>query len=110
MNTMNFEERLDRMGALLDQLVEHQVHMDEKLEAWTERQLQAEERHDKEMAEIRAELRRAVRLSIEEQRRERVRRQELTKKLSELAVAQALTEQELKAFIESLRKPTNGNH
>jgi hypothetical protein len=49
-----------------------------ELEAeYTERILAAEERHDREMASIRAELRRGIRLSVEEHRRERVRRHAL---------------------------------
>jgi hypothetical protein len=73
---------------------EHRKRMDERqseLEAeYTERILAAEERHDKEMGEIRAELRRAIRFSVEEHRRERVRRHEL--------------EAEMKAGMDELRK------
>ena len=50
-------------------------------------------RHDREIAEIRATLRRAIRLSVEEQRRERVRRQELDGKITQLASAQLLNEE-----------------
>ena len=74
-------------------------------------------RHDREMAAIRAELNRAVRLSVEETRRERLRRKDLDDKITQLAAAQLLTEEQIKQtqvtldrFIESLRKPGSGNH
>jgi hypothetical protein len=72
----------------------------------------AEERHDKEMGEIRAELRRAVRLSVEEARRERVRRQEADERLdgyiTKLAAAQLETDHSLQLLIHALRPGGNG--
>src|SRR5262249_15558083 len=62
-------ERLNSVTEKLDTLAERQLQAEE-------RQTQAEERHERDMFAIRAELRRGVRLSIEEQRRERVRRKE----------------------------------
>lgn len=72
----------------------------------------AEERHDREMGDIRAELRRAIRLGIEESRAERRRRREAGERLdsaiSNLAAAQVVTEERLRRFIDSLRKGGNG--
>jgi len=76
--------------------------------------LAAEERHDREMGEIRAQLGRAVRLSVEEARRERVRRQEGDERLdgyiTKLAAAQLETEQKLQSLIDALRSGGNGGH
>ena len=69
---------------------ERQKRIEERQDQLTEWQLQAEERHDKEMGEIRAELRRAIRFSVEEHKRERVRRHEL--------------EADMKAGMDELRK------
>jgi hypothetical protein len=79
----------------------------------TLRQLEAEERsdrahaqHDLEIAEIRSELRHAVRLSILESRTERKKRQELDEKITQLAAAQLVTEALLQAF---LKRSGNGS-
>jgi hypothetical protein len=72
----------------------------------------AGQRHDREMGEIRAQLRRAVRLSVEEARRERVRRQQGDERLdgciTRLAAAQLETEHKLQSLIETLRPGGNG--
>jgi hypothetical protein len=52
------------------------------------------DRHDEEMKAIRNTLRRAVRMAVEEQRRERVRRRELDEKITQLAAAQLLAEEQ----------------
>jgi len=74
------------------------------------------ERHEKDIAAINASLRPAIRLSVEEQRRERVRRQQLEAefqdKMDKLASAQLLTEEKL-SRLEDLfgksREPGNSN-
>ncbi len=82
--------------------------------------LAGEERHDREMAEIREEirkgreeLRRAIRLGIEEARAERRRRREgddrLDSAISKLAAAQLVTEEKLQRFIDSMRRGGNGS-
>ena len=90
--------------------------------ATEERQSAAEERHDREMEDIRREgrafrgdLRRAVALGVREARNERRRRQELDDKITQLAAAQLITEEKLQhlsgtvdAFIDSMRKGANG--
>ena len=72
----------------------------------------AENRHDKQMAEIRAELRRGVRFSVEDARRERVRRQEADERLdgytTKLAAAQLETDHSLQSLIHALRPGGNG--
>jgi len=80
------EERRRRME-------ERQSQLDEE---FTKRIHAAEERHDREMASIRAELRRGIRFSVEEHRRERVRRHEL-------AARQAQHEKELEEFRKSFQ-------
>ena len=65
--------------------------------------------HDKDIKEIRQELRRAVRLSVEEHRREPVRRHQLEDGFSSLQAAQAKTEATLEAFIRSVQKGGNGH-
>jgi hypothetical protein len=67
------EERRKRME-------ERQSQLDED---FTKRIFAAEERHDREMASIRAELRRGIRFSVEEHRRERIRRHELEARQTE---------------------------
>ena len=84
------------------------------------REAAAKERHDREMSEIRKsvaetqeigrqtrlELRRAVRLAVQEARAERKRRKEEDAKL---AASQEALRQSLQAFIESMRQPRNGH-
>jgi chromosome segregation ATPase len=99
--TMQFiVENLAAATARLEKMTERQKEMDERqseLEAeYTKRITAAEERHDREMASIRAELRRGIRLSVEEQRRERVRRKELEAR-------QAEHEKELNEFRKSFQ-------
>ena len=74
-------------------LLEQQAHFNENLARLTRYQIDAGERHDREMAALRAELRRGVHLSIEEARQERQRRHAL-------AEAQRVTEEKLNALIE----------
>jgi hypothetical protein len=71
-----------------------------------ERLKRHEETHNREMGQIRAELRRGVRLAVEEARAERKRRKEEAERL---AAAQALTEQKLQQLIDSLKQPRNGH-
>jgi hypothetical protein len=84
-----------------------------------ERHARAEVRHDREMAEIReetrkvhTELRRAVRLGVQEVRAERRRRGEadehLDTAITRLAAAQLVTEEKLQGLIDALRRGGNG--
>jgi hypothetical protein len=89
-----------RMAELTAKMAESSAKMDEWSERFNERMdsmleyhIGVEERHDREMATIRSELNRAVRASIEEHRRERVRRKALDAKLDKLAASvQQLTD------------------
>jgi negative regulator of replication initiation len=75
------------------------VEFDERLKRY-------EETHNREIGQIRAELRRGVRLAVQESRAERKRRKEEDERL---AAAQALTEKRLQQLIDSLRQPRNGH-
>ena len=97
--------------------------IDERLEALTQSlellahlQADAEERHDREMEEIRREgramrvdLRRAFSMGVREARNARRRGQELDQKITQLAAAQLITEEKLQRFIDSMRRGGNGN-
>ena len=97
--------------------------IDERLEALTQslelvahQQADAEKRHDREMEEIRTEaramrtdMRRAFSMGVSEARRQRKRSAELDEKITQLAAAQLVTEERLRAFIDSLRRGGNGN-
>ena len=88
---MTIDERIEALTMNLELLTEHTAD--------------GEERHEREMADIRAELRRGVRLSIQEARAERGRRQKLEetfeRKITQLAAAQLITEEKLQRFLDS---------
>jgi hypothetical protein len=105
----NIEFILEQMAALTTGLTELR-----------ERQLDAEERHDREMADIRGELRRAIRFSVEEHRRERVRRQELEAAFDDRVTKMAATilahdedlktlKQSIQRFLDSSQRGGNGH-
>jgi hypothetical protein len=96
-------------------ILEREASTAAKLEELAERQLQAE----KNIAALNTVLRRAIRLSVEEQRRERERRQQMFRefddKITKLAAAQLQAEEEtrqlkasVQAFIDSMRRGGNG--
>jgi hypothetical protein len=105
---------------LLEQQAASQARLDAQMAA-------SQERHDREIGEIRQiiaatqeigrqtreELRRAVRLSVQEARAERKRRKEEDAKLAaadeKLAASQEDLRQTLKAFIDSMKQPRNGH-
>jgi hypothetical protein len=78
-----------------------------------ERQKQSEQKHEREIGAIRAELRRGVRLAVEEARRERKRCKEEDAKLAlqhaELADSHSALEKSIQRFIDSLKQPRNGH-
>jgi leucyl aminopeptidase (aminopeptidase T) len=92
-NLASVTTRLDKMAERQSRMEERQSQLDEE---FTKRILASEERHDREMASIRAELRRGIRYSVEEHRRERVRRHEL-------AARQEQHEKELEEFRKSFQ-------
>jgi len=59
-----------------------------------------EMRHDRDMAEIRNTLRIAIRLSVQDARRQRKRNQEFDEKLNQIASAQLRNEESLNKFLE----------
>jgi hypothetical protein len=72
-----------------------------------------DERHGREMQQIREELRRAVRLAVQDARHERKRRQEMAEqwdqKITQLSAAQLVTEEKLQGLIETMRRSNNGH-
>jgi hypothetical protein len=73
-------------------------------------------RHDREIAEIRESqaktenaLRQAIRLSVQDARRQRTRNREFAEGMAELRTAHAATEASLKAFIDGMRGGGNGH-
>jgi hypothetical protein len=87
-------------------------------------QMKAEEhfaRHDRDIAEINAILRRAVRLAVQEARAERKRRREaderLDLKMDQLASSQLLTEEKFRMlgdkidkFVDDIPRPGGNGH
>ena len=99
-------EQQARFDAQLSQLTEK---MDEQAERAAERAAEMDERHEREMSDVRAvlagigyELRRGIRSSIEEHRRERMRRKSLDLKIDQLAVS-------VQALVDAMKKDRNGN-
>ena len=68
--------------------------------------LAAEERHDRQMADLRGELHRAIRFGVEEHRRERVRRHELEDQMKQLAAGQA----ELRKWMQKWLERSGNGH
>lgn len=79
-------------------------------------QARSAERHDSEIAEIRKvaqktrdDLRRAVRLGVQEARNQRRRSQDLDEKITQLAAAQLVTEQKFQSFLDHMGRSGNGH-
>jgi hypothetical protein len=72
-NLASVSTRLDKMAERESRMEERKSELEAQYAAWI---LAADERAKREIALIRAELRRGVRDSVEEQRRERARRRE----------------------------------
>ncbi|HXB71025.1 MAG TPA: hypothetical protein VNY05_22510 [Candidatus Acidoferrales bacterium] len=83
-----FDAQMAELTEKMDLMVDHQIGMDE--------------RHDREIADIRSALRQAVRLSVEEQRRERARRQALDTKVDKVATS-------LQGLIDAMKNDRNGH-
>lgn len=97
-----FDAQMAQVGAKLQQVADNQQRLTDN-----------QTRSDKEIGLIRNELRRAVRLAVQEAREERRRRQEGDAKLAEdnarLAASQEELRQTLKAFIDSMKHSSNGH-
>jgi hypothetical protein len=101
-------KRLDERIGALTQSLELQISLQADI---SERHDEAIARHDREMAEIRRELGRAVRLSLQEARHERRQRQDLAKRQQEMADAADKRHQELEALLKAfLERSGNGRH
>jgi Mn-containing catalase len=95
---------------LLERQSAHQARADAEMteiRAVVREIAESQKETDRQAARTEAALRRAIRLSVEEHRRERVRRQRLDDSMANLALAQARTEETL--FIDSLKQPRNGH-
>jgi hypothetical protein len=106
---VTIDERLEALTQSLELLAHLQADGEARAKA-------AEERHDREMADIRradaamrAYLRRAVAVGVREARNARRRSSELDEKISQLAAAQLVTEEKLQRFINSIGHGGNGN-
>ena len=127
---MTFEERLEKLAERHQALTESLELLAHRQADAEDRQIAAEERHEREMADIRREavtmrtdLRRAFAMGVREARHERSRRRELDEKIGQVAAAQLITEERLQAlsgkmdafsgkmdaFIDSMRRGGNGN-
>ena len=67
---------------------------------FTERLLQSDERHERDIAAVRDELRRAIRFSVEEHKRERIRRHELEEHMKQLATGQEELRKSMQKWLE----------
>ena len=102
----SFTVKMERVGERLDKLTERVDKLTGKVDQLAEMQANAEQRFERQTLQIRAEFRRAVRLGVEEFRRERVRRREMDERLT---ASHLLTEQKLQRLIDSLNQPHNGH-
>jgi hypothetical protein len=105
---------------LLEQQAAHAARFDAESAEFRAMLKESSDKHDREMAGIRAQIRRGVRMAVEEQRRERVGRQKLEAQsgaatalleaaMVELAAAQADTQKTLQQVLQSLNQPRNGH-
>jgi hypothetical protein len=119
---MTLDERIEALTHSLELMAGMQTHAAEESEErflrFDERLLEMAEQHDREIAEIRRQLGQAVRLSIQETRNERKRRQEMAaesaqrhaesaQRHAEAAKRHQELEELLKAFLE---RGGNGKH
>jgi hypothetical protein len=104
------------MDFLLEQQASSQARFDAQMSTISTKLDQVADQQTK----TEAALRRAIRLSVVEHRRERVRRREadlklaeadatLNQKMAELSAESALTQRSLRAFLDSLKQPHNGH-
>jgi hypothetical protein len=121
---MDHEQRLEQHDRMI-------ADLDRAMAEWRERfereMAESRQKHNRDMAEIREAqkqlvtdvgqmFRRAIKLAVQEARAERRKRRELDEKITQLAAAQLLAEEQtkdlkttLKAFIESLHRGTERN-
>jgi hypothetical protein len=103
-----WDERQARWDERQARWDERQARGDERQARWEEQQALSAETHDREVAQIRGILRRAIVAGVREARAARKRHEELDLKITQLAAAQLITEEELQKLIASQRRSTNG--
>jgi hypothetical protein len=91
--TMQFiVENLAAVTARLEKMAERQGRVEDRqaelAAEFNERMMQSDERHEREISAVRNELRRAIRYSVEEHKRERIRRHEVEDQMKQLAAGQ----------------------
>ena len=91
---------------VLEQQAASQARFDARMAELDTRMQARTERAEREIDQIRQELRRAVRLSVLEARAERKRRSEEDVRL---AASQEELRKSLQAFIDSMKQPRNGH-
>jgi predicted transcriptional regulator len=115
-----FDAQMERLTAQHERFdaraEEQQARFDAQISSVTtklDRVADQQEKTQRQADRTEATLRRAISLSVQEHRRERVRRnkmeQMLSQKMAELSTETALTQQSLRAFIDSLKQPRNGH-
>jgi hypothetical protein len=111
------------IGFILAQQARNEAHlaaMDERHDRampeqndFIQQQNVASQRHDREMQQIREQLRRAVRLAVQDARHDRKRRREMAEqwdqKITQLSAAQLVTEEKLQGLLEAMRRSNNGH-
>ena len=104
---------LEQQAAYQARFEADSIEFRERMRASEERLRASEEKFNRQDERLGRRLERAARLSIEEHRRERVRRKELDAewkaKFAELTEAQARTQKALDRFIESMERGRNGH-
>ena len=108
--------RLDRIEKLIEQSERankeaHARHeaANARHEAANSRHEMAHVRHDREMRQIKDNLRRWTALGVAEARNQRKRVREIDESITRLAAAQLVTEEKLQRFISSLERGRNGH-
>ena len=94
---------------LLEQQAAYQARFEADSIEFRERLRASEEKFNRQDERLGRRLERAARLSIEEHRRERVRRKELDARIEALAKAQEQTQKALDRFIESMERGRNSH-
>ena len=100
--------RLDRIEKLIEQSERANKQAHARHEAANARHEMAHVRHDREMRQIRDNLRRWTVLGVKEARNQRKRVREIDESITRLAAAQLVTEEKLQRFISSLKRGPNG--
>jgi hypothetical protein len=77
---------------------------------WLEQHDRMHADNARDIAEMNKTLRRAIRLGVEDARRQRKRNLEFDQKMTQIAAAQVVTEEKLQGLIDALRGGGNGKY